>query len=179
MTFDPRRERRLAEHRVLSAALTLARLAGWTLDRHAPLLPRQFQDYLYVPQAELLLVPTLGPHGRIKAEATKASREARSDALLIMLGRSSEGVIVPYISVGLWKREKTVWHGPHLVWLYVDGEPWLVPDPRGGNPDEPNLRLSHRPLRPAGTTPWQSGAEQYLGFARANAAFASLQQETL
>lgn len=179
MTYDPQRERRLAEQRVLSAAHILASLAGWSIDPHAPLLPRQYRDFLYIPATELLLVPSVGPHGRAKAEATKATREARSDALLLMLGRNSQGLITPYLSVGLWSSQRTTWYGPHLVWLYADGQPWAVPDACSGNGDEPCVRLSQRPLRTSNITPWQSVGERYVGFARADAAFASLQQEVM
>lgn len=179
MSFDPKRERRLAEHRTLSAALTLAKLAGWTIDKHAPLLPKTFQDYLYIPETQLLLVPSIGPFGRVRAQITQATREARSDALLVMLGRNRHGLIQPYISVGLWSVAETRWFGPHLPWLYVDGEPWLLPDPNGGAGDEPCIRLSCRPLRPASSRPWATAAERYIGFARADAAFAALQQEAL
>lgn len=179
MTFDPRRGRRLAEHRALSAALTLAKLAGWSIDRHAPLLPKAFEDYLYVPQAELLLVATVDAPGKMKGLVTRATREARSDALIVSIGRNSSGLFQPYVSAGLWSVEATRWHGPYLPWIYCDGEPWLLPDPLGGNDDDPCLRLSGRPLRPAQAKPWQSMAERYVGFARADAAFASLQKEAL
>jgi len=179
MSFNPKRERRLAEHRTLSATLTLAKLAGWSLDKHAPLLPKEFHDYLYVPETELLLVPSVGPFGKVKAKVTQATREARADALIVMLGRNGNGLIQPYVSVALWSATRTRWFGPHLPWLYVDGEPWLLPDPHGGADDEPCVRLSSRPLRPATTRPYASAAERYVGFARADAAFASLQQETL
>ncbi len=179
MSFFNNRERRLAEHAVLSATLTLARLAGWSLDKHAPLLPSQFHDYLYVPETQLLLAPGFEHFGRLRGQVTRATREARADGIILMLGRNARGLVQPYLSIGLWSVEETCWFGPHLPWIYSDGQLWAVPDPLGGADDQPSIMLGMRPLRPATNPPWASNAARYLGLARADAAFANLQGQKI
>jgi len=167
MTFN-RTESRLAEAEAIAAALAIAKEASWKIDRHAPLLPKEFWNYLYIPAAELLLVPTTNRRNEDRFAVNRATREARSDALVVAVGGASTVVRQAFVSIALWGRDSTAWFGPHMPWRSVDGTLWLIPDADGGIDDEPSFILNAGRVR-EGVVPWKSIEDRTRGLHAATA----------
>lgn len=162
------RATRLAEAEVIAATLAIAKEAGWTIDRHAPLLPKEFWNYLYVPAAELLLVPTINHRNEDRFAVNRATREARSDALVVAMGGASIVNRHAFVKIAVWGREHTTWFGPHVPWCAPDRVMWLIPEPGGGIDGEPSFLLKGGRLRKS-IAPWEGSGDLTRGLQAATA----------
>lgn len=128
------REHAAAQARVLSGALALADLAGWTIDRSSSLILRApFRNYLHIEQAQLLLVPSVEPSRTDLDVVGRGMREARCDALVVKA--SSEGRRTLYCALGTWGRHDNRWRHDRRLWLSQRNEAWPVPDPAAEETD--------------------------------------------
>lgn len=133
--------RRVAEAQVIGASLALMKKTGWTIYKTATTaLPTDFWNYLYVPCPELLLVPTIEDPRLLRSTVTEAVRAARSDALVVSLGKTARDELQASVRICMWSRIAAHWYGPHLPWLSLDGQLWLVPDHRAPVDEEPAFR---------------------------------------
>ena len=165
----------LADAEAMAAALTLADCAGWITEPVAPLLQHVFWGYLQVPSADLLLCPArAGSTERFLVN--RATREARSDAALVQLGRGVDGERQVYVALALWSPEKTRWCDAHLPFLDPSGSLWLVPLQNLMNAADPCYRLGSGRLQPSPTVPWNSDAEYRAGVAAGRAIFPLVQE---
>ncbi|MBN2973340.1 hypothetical protein JW805_15120 [Roseomonas aeriglobus] len=136
------RMRRLADVQIIGATLALVKAAGWTVEKDAATaLPIDFWNYLYVPEASLLLVPAIEDPRTMGGSVAAGVRAARSDALVVSLGQGADGIRHMSMSICQWSMLETHWHGPHLPWLAADGAVWLVPDHRAPVDAQPSFRL--------------------------------------
>ncbi|MBN2973498.1 hypothetical protein ACFSC3_12990 [Sphingomonas floccifaciens] len=141
MTND-NRTRRVAEAHAIGAILALVRAAGWTVEKDATTaLPLDFWNYLYVPEASLLLVPAIEDPRTMRGSVAAGVCAARSDALVVSLGQGVDGIRQMSVSICQWSMLGTHWHGPHLPWLAADGAVWVVPDHRAPVDAQPSFRL--------------------------------------
>lgn len=171
MQFINDRARRIAEARVITAVLGVANHGGWNLDGHAPtILSSRYRNYFYVPQAELLLVPAIG-HVPYR-EVGELVHETRSDALCIMVGRTTAGALQVYASICEWSRQGAHWWGPHMAWADPDQTLWFVPDPDGENAPAPSFRIGARRLTRIDDRPL---GEHVQGLMGARAIFSALE----
>ena len=145
--------RRAAEARALSVALAVAAKAGWRFEAAGPVLSTPFAGYLYVASAELLLVPTSAALPFATRLVEQATREARSDALIVSCTGTEIGM-----ALGLWSAADTRWTVPVRTWLEGDGALWLVPD-RG----DAAWRLRPGRVVAAATSPWCTPQERRDG----------------
>lgn len=161
----------LADAHVVDATAMLAAKAGWTINRTALIaLSPECWAYHYVPDAELLLVPTVGSH-RLMFRATEtAMRQARSDALVIGIGKAGNGDPQIFASICMWSSQGAHWDGPHLPWLGRDDALWLIPDPRARVDEGPSFRLNNQRLVPA-APPATNAMDRYRGLSAARAFF--------
>ncbi|MFD1789594.1 hypothetical protein ACFSC3_18730 [Sphingomonas floccifaciens] len=134
--------RRIAEAQVIDASLTLVKAAGWTIEKDATIaLPDDFWNYLYVPEASVLLVPTTSDPRTLRATVSTGVRAARSDALVLSVMRSADGLPQMSALVCQWSMLGAHWYGPHLPWVAPDGGIWLVPDHRAPIDAQPSFCL--------------------------------------
>lgn len=151
--------RRATEARALTVALAIAHKAGWNVAPAGPALSTPFSGYLYVAAAELLLVPTSADLPFAVRLAEQATREARSDALVVSFtGQDEAGPV--RLALGLWSSAGTRWTAPAQPWLGNDGTLWLGSD-----------RIRATSLRPrriaAEPVPWRTLLARQDGEARA------------
>lgn len=159
--------RRIAEAQVIGASLALMTTAGWTIRKDATTeLPRDFWNYLYVSEPALLLVPTIEDPRGLRGTVGSAVRQARSDALIIYIGKTTRGERQVSALVSLWSSLGVHWYGPHLPWLSQTGDLWLVPDPRAPVDAEPSFRLAGGPLEPR-SKPFANTIDRYRGLTAA------------
>lgn len=161
MTYDP--ARRAAEARALTVALAVAQKAGWRFERAGPVLSTPFAGYLYVDTAELLLVPTSAALPFATRLVEQATREARSDALVVSY---TDGKIS--LALGLWSAAGTRWTVPVQPWLGDDGALWLAFD----DGDAAWRLRSGRVV--ADRAPWRTPHERDAGHTQAAAWIAGL-----
>ena len=157
----------------MAAALTLADRAGWITEPVAPVLQREFWGYLQVPSADLLLVPAREGSAE-RFMVNRATREARSDAAVVQIGRSAQGERQVYVALALWTAEKTRWYDAHLPFLDASQSLWLVPLQNALNAADPCYRLGSGRLLPSPTIPWETQAEYDEGLTAARGIFAFL-----
>lgn len=161
--------RRTAEAQVIGAALALVKKANWTIHKTAATaLPTDFWNYLYLPCPELLLVPTIEDPHLLRSTVSEAVRAARSDALVVSLGTTARDERQASVRICMWSRIAAHWYGPHLPWLSLNGELWLVPDHRAPVDDEPSFRLGDGRLA-LRAAPFTSTLDRYRGLAAARA----------
>lgn len=130
MQFLSPRARRLAETHAIDAALTIARQFAWTFDGTAPvILGPSMQTFLYIDSAQLLLIPSIDHTGSERRQVDVLMREARSDALLVKIGRTRDGQVQVFAQIVLWSRRGNRWTGSHLPWVGDNGELMFAPDP--------------------------------------------------
>jgi hypothetical protein len=119
--------RRVSEAEVIGASLALVKHAGWAIHKNAQVsLSPDFWNYLYLPEPELLLVPSIDASAGARFPVTRAVREARSDAMVISIrkGRSGERQTIAHLAT--WSSRGVFWFGPFLPWLGDTGDLWLV-----------------------------------------------------
>ncbi len=134
--------RRIAEAQVIGASLTLVKTAGWTIEKGATIaLPDDFWNYLYVPEASVLLVPTANDPRTLRGTVSAGVRAARSDALVLSLTRPADGFPQMSVHICQWSMLGAHWYGPHLPWVAPHGGIWLVPDHRAPIDAQPSFCL--------------------------------------
>ena len=162
------KERALAQARALSGALALAKRAGWTFDRAAPLmLPPPFSNYLHVAAAELLLMPSIDPSRRDLAIIDRGMRKVRCDALVVKA--STAGKPMLYCAVGRWRRDQNLWCHERRPWLTEQGQIWLVAEHAWAEDARTSILLGPKRLRVASEPPRSCAREMAAGFERADA----------
>lgn len=149
----------------LSAALALAKLAGWRFVSRPELLPRPFADALYDPEADMVLLAWA--EGEAFGAVADALRDIRCSAVMAMPGRTTRGDATLYVSLARCARGEVHWHHGLRLWVNARDVPWLVPDPDGDEPDGACFRLERAPLRPA-APPWMEVDEKDFGFGNAD-----------
>ncbi len=149
--------RRAAEARALIVALAIANKAGWRFEAAGPVLSTPFAGYLYVASAELLLVPTSAALPFAIRLVEQATREARSDALVV----SCTGKEIA-MALGLWSAAGTRWTTPVRPWLDEVGALWLA-----GDHGDAAWRLHPGRVVAAATSPWCTPQERQAGQHRA------------
>ncbi len=140
------REHAAAQGRALAGALALADLAGWQIDRSAALiLPPVYRNYLHVPTADLLLVPSIEPSRADLDIVGRGMRQARCDALVVKAATEVRRTL--YCALGTWGRHENRWRHARRLWLSSRNEPWLVPDPAEAEQVALFYRLTSGPIR--------------------------------
>ena len=104
-------------------ALGLANAAGWSAEMAGAMLSPPYAGYYYCPEPELLLVPTSLAADYVRPAADAASREARSDVLIV----SADGREIR-LALGLWRRCVTEWHMSTRLWIAPDRTLCLIVD---------------------------------------------------
>lgn len=133
MKFLNPRARQVAEARAIDAALTIARVFEWKFDGSAPvILGPSMQTFLYVPDAELLLIPSIDHTGGQRGQVTELMREARSDALVVKVGRARDGAVQVFAEIALWSPSGCRWQGSHCPWVEEGGDAMVF----APNPDD-------------------------------------------
>lgn len=158
--MSPNVLRAAAEARALTLALALVARMDWRLGR-GPILGHAFTQYLYVPDPQLLIVPTTAGLEFAIRQVDPVIRDARSDAIIV--SRSTEGVA--RYAFATWARQETVWTDPLALWL-TDRETWLVPPPTSA--DTLGFRL-RQTLHAVEAVPWCDPAARTTGYRRADA----------
>lgn len=121
--------RRVSEAEVIGASLALVKQAGWAIHKNAQVsLAPDFWNYLYLPEPELLLVPSIDASEGARFPVTRAVREARSDAMVIAIRKGRAGERQTFANLAIWSSRGALWFGPFLPWLGEAGDLWLVPD---------------------------------------------------
>ncbi|PJI87957.1 hypothetical protein DAH66_21930 [Sphingomonas koreensis] len=120
---------RLSEAEVIGASLALVKHAGWTIQKNAQVsLAPSFWNYLYLPEPELLLVPSINASVGARFPVTRAVQEARSDAMVITIRKSRDGERQASADLAIWSSRQVLWFGPFLPWLGEGDDLWLIPD---------------------------------------------------
>ncbi len=159
--MTPNTMRAAAEARALMLTLALVARMDWRLGP-GPLLPQAFAQYLYVPDPQMLLVPTTSGLDFAIRQVAPVVRETRSDALIV--SRPTEGNIS--FALAIWASGETAWTWPLALWCGTDSDTWLVPPPLA---DEPlGFRLRNA-LHYTGQVPWSDPQTRMEGYVRAQA----------
>lgn len=158
--MPPDMRRSAAEARALTLALALVARMDWRLGR-GPILGHAFAPYLYVPDPQLLVVPTAAGLDFATRQVTPIVRDTRSDALVV--SRLADGAVS--FALATWARRETVWTYPLTLWL-AEGESWLVSPAESTEPLA--FRLRHA-LHHAGAPPWSDAQTRAHGYACAAA----------
>ena len=156
--------RQALQARALLASLCIAAKADWSFEHAGPALSTPFAGYLHVDAAQLLLVPTTSGLPFARRLADRATREARSDALIVSCIPVPRGNPVILLALGLWSLDGTVWQVPVWPWLGHDGTLWLGHASRKLPSQAWALRKARLRAEPA---PWQTPREHDGGRARA------------
>ena len=109
------------EARAKHIAHDLARHAGWTIDETVGALATAFAGTSYCEEPQLLLMPTSLACDYVRPKAENASRQARSDVLIV----SSDGREISF-ALGLWHLDTTQWRMSQRLWMANDGLFWIV-----------------------------------------------------
>ena len=126
------REHAAAQARALAGALALADLVGWQIDRSAALiLPPVYRNYLHVPAADLLLVPSIEPSRADLDIVGRGMRQARCDALVVKA--ASEGRRTLYCALGTWGGTRTAGVTPAACGCRAGTSPGWCPTRRRRN----------------------------------------------
>ncbi|SOB81152.1 hypothetical protein SAMN06297144_1425 [Sphingomonas guangdongensis] len=159
-----------ADQEAIGIMIAINLKLGWHVDNSMLVaLSPAYWEYQYVPQAELLLVPTGASHGRVRLDVMGACREARCDAIILSAGQTSDGARQTYATVIRWSSNGARWHGPHLPWLSASGDQlWLTPDPRALAADEPAFSLDLLGLSDT-AAPYTDALDQDRGLTAARA----------
>ena len=111
------------EARARHVALSLAAAVGWQVDSIGAVLSPRFGGLLYCDKPQLLLMPGSSDPEYMRIAADTASREARSDVLIV----SSDGRAI-MLALGIWQRSQTQWHMTLRMWIAPDDTICLIVD---------------------------------------------------
>lgn len=161
------RERALAVECAQAGADVIAERAGWRADPSDILLTSGFRDFRYIPNAELLLVPSCDPTRADLVRVARGMSATRSDALVVKA--AMEGRRTLYCTVALWHGLARDWHHSRRLWLSRRNEAWLVPNPADTEESGAAFRLTSGRLRIAEAPPAEDPAEILAGLDRADA----------
>jgi len=160
--------RRVSEAEVIGASLALVKHAGWAIHKNAQVsLSPDFWNYLYLPEPELLLVPSIDASEGARFPVTRAVREARSDAIVISIRKGRGGERQAFANLAIWSSRGVLWFGPFLPWLGNTGDLWLVPEVASVM-QAPSFRLGEGRLS-AMSAPYHDRDDRHRGLADARA----------
>ena len=154
-----------ASARAWKAMLMLAGKGRWSLTHLGTDVDPKFAAYVYVPEAELILMPTTDPLLTAIVEADAVMNASRCDALIIRVpGAEARRV---ELAIGIWSSGQNDWHLPMALWAPASGI-WIVPDPYHQGVRPHCFQITSARLRSA-KAPWRSRADERHGRTQADA----------
>ncbi len=151
--------------RPVKALLLLADKANWSLMHLGMAVQPRFAHHVYVPSADLVLLPTARPMGTAMGMMNPVMAATRADILVIRVTNTVPRRVE--LAVAIWRSTERRWFVPMAPWLSDDGL-WIVPDPYHPAARAECFRVGTGRLK-AGPAPWKDQAEQLAGRARADA----------
>lgn len=160
----PTEESRARYARARKACQNLSSVLCYRIDEAQAYMPRPLQEGVNFPAENLCLVPTADGY---PYDLTEAVRETLTTVLVIEPGSTTGGRSTFYFTVIICRGGKVEKHPAMRLWVSLERQCYLVPDPDGGNADGECFVLN-RGVR-ATASPWPTEIEREFGLLHADA----------